>query len=160
MVTVILSLVACVALPLSLLVILKSNAGVMFLAACTGIVLLQSLDPAVVTTAGAVIPMDGESIVRLLVVLMSLIFAAVMFRQTIRNSQLALHIAVTVLIGVTLWLVLPASTGLSTLLDTSSMSLWREINEFRTLIIATGFSLSLLAILMAKPPKHEKSKHH
>lgn len=159
MTSLIISFVFLVGLPLALLIVLKTNAGVMFLAACAGLVLLDSLDPTVVTTAGAIIPGEGEALVRLTVVLLSIIFAATMFRHAISNAQLPLHIVIALLIGVTLWLVLPSSTGVTFLLDNAKQSLWQNTNDFLTLIVASGFSLSLLAILLAKPAKHEKGKH-
>lgn len=155
-----LTLTVCVLIPLILLIIFRTNIGVLFLATCTGIVLLQSLDPAVVTTASAVLPGDGESIIRVAVVVMSLTFAAMMFRHAIASSQYLLHGILCIIVGIVLWLVLPVTSGLSLLVDAADSELWQNVNEFRTLIIATGFSLSLLAILMAKPPKHEKGKHH
>lgn len=160
MIAIIATLTACIIFPVSLLFIFKTNGGILFLASCAGIVLLQSLDPAVVTTASAVIPGDGEAIIRLLVVAMSVIFASMMFRQSISNAQLGLHILVGAIVGVMLWLLLPETTGFAPLLTIEKESLWKQVNEFRTLIIATGFSISLLTILVSKPPKHEKGKHH
>lgn len=160
MIVTVITLGSCILFPLLLLFVFKANAGILFLAACAGLVLLQTLDPTVVTTAGAVIPGDGESVIRLLVVAMSIIFAAMMFRQAISSAQLGLHMIVGVFVGVILWLLLPAATGLAPLRSVEQEGLWRDISEFRTLIFATGFSVSLLAILLAKPPKHEKGKHH
>ncbi len=131
----------------------------MFLATCAGFVLLESLDPTVVTTAGAIVPGEGEAFVRLAVVLLSVIFAGVMFRHAVKNSQLPLHIAIAIFIGITLVLILPASTGVSWLLDTTKESMWQDVNDYRTLVIAGGFSLSLLAILLSKQSKHGKDKH-
>ena len=68
MIVTIITLGSCILFPLLLLFVFKANAGILFLAACAGLVLLQTLDPTVVTTAGAVIPGDGESVIRLLVV--------------------------------------------------------------------------------------------
>lgn len=146
-------------MPLLLLIVFKTNAGILFLATCAGLVLLQSLDPTVVTTASAVLPGDGEPFIKVSVVVMSLIFAAMMFRNTISSSQYILHGILSVLTGVVIWLILPLATGLSLLVDATNMQLWQDINEFRTLIIASAFSIGLLAILTAKPPKHEKGKH-
>lgn len=159
MVSVIICFVVLAGLPVALLLGLKSNAGIMFLAACAGLILLESLDPTVVTTAGAIVPGEGEAFVRLAVVLLSVIFSGVMFRHSISASQVPLHIFIALLIGVTLALILPASTGVSWLLDTTRESLWQDVNDYRTLVIAGSFSLSLLAILLAKPAKHEKGKH-
>jgi hypothetical protein len=159
MASLIISFVVLAGLPVALLVGLKTNAGIMFLAACAGLILLESLDPTVVTTAGAIVPGEGEAFVRLAVVLLSVVFSGVMFRHSVSNSQIPIHILIAFLIGVMLALILPASTGVSWLLDTTRESLWQDVNDYRTLVIAGGFSLSLLAILLAKPAKHGKEKH-
>lgn len=154
------TLAALVLLPLGLLFLLKTNAGIMFLAACAGLVLLESLDPTVVMTAGSFLPGEGETYIRLIVIFLSVGFAALMFRNTVAKAQLAIHALLLIFLGVFLWVVLPGATGVSFLSELSKQPIWQDANEYRTLIVAGGFSLSLLAILLAKPAKHEKGKHH
>ncbi len=149
----VLSAALLLGMPLFLLLYFKANAGVMFLAACAGLVLLSSLDPVVVSTAGAFVPKEGEAYVRLAVVLLSIIFAAMMFKHSVKTSQLYLHVLLAVVTAVMLWLLLPSVTGVSWLLDNSKEDLWQMVNDYRTLIVAAGFSLSLLAVLT-------KSSHH
>ena len=76
MIDIIASSLLLLGLPLFLLFFFKANAGVLFFAACAGIVLLESLDPTVVTTASAVLPGEGEAYIRLAVVMLSVIFSA------------------------------------------------------------------------------------
>jgi hypothetical protein len=85
------TLAALVLLPLGLLFLLKTNAGIMFLAACAGLVLLESLDPTVVMTAGSFLPGEGEAYIRLIVIFLSIGFAALMFRNSVAKAQLAIH---------------------------------------------------------------------
>lgn len=144
-------------LPLAILIMFRANAGIMFLAACTGIVLLNNLDDVVVTTAGAVVPGEGEAYVRLTVVLLSLAFAGMVFRNTVKGSALFLHGLIVLLIGVTLWLTMPEATGISWLTDVLDESWWQDVNNYRALIITAGFSLSLVAVLTGRS-KHKK--HH
>jgi len=156
MTSLIITAVVLFAVPMFLLMFFKTNAGMMFLSACAGIVLLESLDAAVVTTAGAIVPGEGEAYVRLAVVVLSILFAALMFRNTVHGSSLVLHGFITVLLGVTLWIILPSSTGVSWLLESHDQSLWQDINDFRTLIVAAGFSLSLLSVLTRSKRSHAK----
>jgi hypothetical protein len=143
---------------LSLMLFFKANAGVMFLAACTGIVLLSTIDPTVITIAGTIVPSDGEAYVRLSVVLLSVLFAAMMFRKSVQGPQIALHAGIGGLLSVALVLILPETTGVSWLLDATKQSLWQDVDKFRSLIVASGFALSLVAVLTTKKP-HKKSKH-
>lgn len=144
-------------LPMLMLIMFRANAGIMFLAACTGLVLLNNLDDAVVTTAGAVVPGEGEAYVRLAVVLLTLAFAGLMFRDTVKGSSTILHGLIVIFIGATLWLTMPEATGVSWLANSLDKSWWQDVNNFRALIITAGFALSLVAVLTGRS-KHKK--HH
>jgi hypothetical protein len=157
MVTLVITGLVLLIFPMFLLFFFKTNAGMMFLSACAGLVLLGSLDPAVVTTAGAVVPGEGEAYVRLTVVILSILFASLMFRHTVKGSSLILHAFIITLLAITLWIILPGATGVSWLLENRKESLWQDINDFRSLIIATGFSLSMLSVLTHS--RRHRSKH-
>lgn len=147
--------------PVALVYLFKSNAGLMFFAACAGLVLLSTLDTAVVATAGAVVPGEGEAYVRLAVVLASLVFAAVFFASKVQGAKLIVHSIVALFVGVMLWLLLPEVTGVSWLVSGVSSDLWLDINQFSTLVIAATFAMSVLVVI--PPRQHEKrrrkSKH-
>ena len=145
-------------IPLALLVFAKANAGVMFLAACAGIVLLSSLDTAFVATAGAVVPGEGEATVRLLVVLFSMTLAGLAFRGSVRGLRIVSNALVVLLLSAMLWLELPPIVGASWLVDTMSEQAWRTTQNFQSLIIASGLGLSLL-VIMTKDHKPKRSKH-
>jgi len=154
-----LPLILFLGLPLFMLFFFKSNVGIMFLAACTGLVLLGNLDVAVVTTAGAVVPGEGEAYVRLVVVLLTMMFAGLVFRGTTKGSATILNAIVAVVLAVTLWLTMPAATGVSWLVNGMDNQYWQLLNDYRALIIAAGFALSLIAVLTGHKKHHRKSKH-
>jgi len=159
MVTLIASLVLFLGLPVLLLFVFKSNAGIMFLASCSGLVLLDSLDPAVVSTAGAIIPSEGEAYIRLAVVLLTMVFASMLFRNSLKSGFIPLHILVIVLLAVTLWIILPSTTGVSWLVDNSKNSIWQDTAEFKTLIVAGGISASLLVVMLQQSKRAKHSRH-
>ena len=153
--------IATIAITAYILIVLhtfKANAGVMFLAACAGLILLNSIDPTVITTAGAIVPSEGEAYVRLTVVLLSILFAAMMFRKSIQGSHVILHGFVGVVLALVLILILPETTGVSWLIDASRESIWQDVDNFRSLIVAGGFGLSLIAVLTTTR-KHPRRKH-
>jgi hypothetical protein len=157
-----LPLILFLGLPLFMLYAFKANGGIMFLAACAGLVLLNSLDPVVVTTAGAVVPGEGEAYVRLSVVLLSIVFSGLVFRGTTKGTALVLDTVISVLLAVMLWITLPSATGVSWLINSIDTTYWNTMNDFRTLVIAAGFALSLLAVLFGHKKhhgKHGKGKH-
>lgn len=154
----ILSIGVLFAFPLAMLVLLKTNAGIMFLAACAGLVLLQNIDGVVITTAGAVVPSEGEAYVRLAVVMLSVVFAGLIFRETVRGGLLGVHSLLILILGAMLWLLLPAVTGVSWLVQSSQeLPFWQTADNFKALIITAGIILSLLLILVAR--SKNKKKH-
>jgi hypothetical protein len=150
-------------IPLLMLFLFQSNSGIMFLAACAGLVLLGSLDPVVVTTAGAIVPGEGEAYVRLAVVMLSIVFAGLVFRGTTKGSSFVLNTFLAVILAVMLWLTVPEVTGVSWLTESVSNNYWNSVNDFRTLVIALGFALSLIVVLIGHKKsgrsKHSKGKH-
>ncbi len=159
----ILPIILFLGLPLFMLFFFKANGGIMFLAACAGLVLLNSLDPVVITTAGAIVPGDGEAYIRLGVVMLSIIFSGLVFRGTTKGTALLLNTLIVVILAVMLWLTLPSVTGVSWLVESINNEHWKTVYNYQTLLIALGFALSLLAVLFGhkKPQhgKHGKSKH-
>jgi hypothetical protein len=159
MITLIASLGLFLGLPLLLLFVFKSNAGIMFLASCSGLVLLDSLDPAVVSTAGAIIPSEGEAYIRLAVVILTMVFASMLFKNSLKTSLLPLHILVIILLASTLWLILPYTTGVSWLMENTRNSTWQDLKEFKTLFVAGGISMSLLVVMLQQSKHSKHSKH-
>ena len=142
--------------PMALVVLLKTNAGLLFFAATAGIVLLSTLDSSVIATAGSVLPGVGEAYVRLAVVIATLALTAVFFAEKVHGTtSLVLHSVISVLIGVMLWLLLPEATGVTWLVDGIDNEYWQDINRYSTLIIAVTFGLSVLTVL---PPHNKRSK--
>lgn len=146
-------------LPLILLIVFRSNAATMFLSACAGIVLLNSLDPSVVATAGAIVPGEGEAYVRLSVVILPIFFAVLLTRGAVHKiTGLPLHLVVVVLISIMLWVMLPDLTRISWLQDSTNERVWDIVKPFNTLVVAIGFAISL--VLSLKQKRGRGGKHH
>lgn len=157
----VLSGVTLLAVPMVLFVLFKSNAAIMFLAACAGLVLLSSLDPTVVTTAASVVPGESEAYIRLVVVLLSMAFAALLLRGSVRKApEYFLHGLIVVVTAAMLWATLPDLSGASWLVESTKEDVWGYVNDFKALIIAVGLSLSLLVVLRSKGHAEKgKGKH-
>lgn len=145
--------------PVLLAQFMRANAGAMFLSACGGIVLLSTLDPVLVTTAGAIIPAEGEAIVRVLVVVATIVIASVLFRDTVVGMRSALNVVTGLLLGFLLLTQLPALTGLGVLIDIVNESWWRQIDDYSSLIVVAGLLVSLSMVLLKKH-SHKKHKKH
>lgn len=145
-------------IPLSMLIFLKANAGIMFLAGCAAIVLLATLDNTFVAIAGAVVPGEGEATIRLAVVLFAIVLAGLSFRGSVRGLRFISNGLVVLLLAAMLWLQLPPVVGASWLVDTMQERVWEVTQAFQTVIIASGMGLSLL-VVMTKDHKPKKAKH-
>lgn len=140
-----------------MLVFFKSNIGIMFFAASTGLVLLSNLDPVVISAASAVVPGEGEAYVRLSVVLLSIVFAGLLSRGTTKGSAIALNTMVAVILGLVMWVLLPTATGVSWLLDTTKQQYWQDVNDYKAVAIGIGLGLSLISVLLLQ--NKPKTKH-
>lgn len=137
---------------------MRANAGAMFLASCGGIVLLSTLDPVLVTTAGAVFPTEGEAIVRVLVIVATIIIATLLFKNSVHGYRAIVNNLVALLLGVLLLLQLPALTGFSPFISLISEQWWQEVQLYESAIVVAGLGLSLTAVLVKKN-QHHKSHH-
>ncbi len=153
------ALVVIFGLPLALTVFLRANAGAMFLAACASFVLLSTLDPVVIADAAAVLPGDGEALARVLVVVISVLIAAIMFQKSVHGLKLSLNLLCSLAMSALLVLQLPGLTGLRVLLDLLSESWWLTLKGYDSVIVASGMLLSLFMVYHRNKPKSPKHKH-
>lgn len=145
--------------PVILSQVMRANAGAMFLSACGGIVLLSTLDPVLVTTAGAVFPTEGESIVRLLVIVATIVIAALLFKNSIDGwHKTLLNSSIALLLGLLLLLQLPILTGMGALLSLLRESWWQDIALYDSAIVVVGLGLGLTSVIVKHHSRH-KSKH-
>lgn len=147
-------------LPLALFIVFKSNAAVMFFAACAGVVLLTTLDPTVVATAASVVPGEGEAYIRLAVVVASVAFAALLLRGSVHKpAEYMLHGLLVIVLAATLWAIMPELTNISWLEESTRQSTWEYVDDFKALVVAVGLSLSLLLLLKSRGGEKAKGKH-
>lgn len=134
-----------------------------FFASCAGVVLLKTLEPnSFATTAGSIIPFEGENIFRLLVVVLPVLFAAVVFRGVVHGLSTIFHVLLGLLSAVSLWLILPLSISLSWFRQLQKIEIWKDATEFTTLVVAISLiaGLALLSISKAAGASHHGKKHH
>ncbi len=146
-------------LPLLLALLQRANAGAMFLATCSAMVLLGTLDPSLVGSAGSAFPSEGEAIVRTLVIVVALLYATIMFRRSVHGLKMFLNIVCSILLGAMLASELPRLTGLSLFIPFVGETWWQQLNSYNSIIVLSGLALSLY-LIYHRPTKKEKKKHH
>lgn len=152
-------LVALIALFLVPVVVFKANSAILFLSACAGLVILNSLEPSIVTTAGSIIPFEGESVFRLLVILLPVVFASLVFHGTIKATAMMLHILLSMVSGFCLWVILPKLVSINFVSELTNYEPWQDAVEFTALGLSVALLLSLTILSITKNARHDK-KHH
>lgn len=163
--TALIALAALLVLPLLLLVLLRINAVLVFLATCLGYVLTQFVAPDADlllsvfggTEAGVAAPENNT--VRIALILLPVVLtAAFMIKSVKKGGRQLLNLFPS--LGVSLLLVyiivplLPAD--LSAAIVTTAA--WEQITKFEDLVVGISALLCLLAI-WAQRPKHVEEKH-
>jgi hypothetical protein len=145
--------------PIVAALLLRSNAAVVFLAACAGVVLQDFLGPDAHMILEAALPRSGPLYGQILdfgLVLLPLLVTLIMLRKKSKGFKLVLGLVPIVCTGLLMAVVVidfvsPISRGRIT--DTI---IWKNISEFRGPIVGLGV-VSSLALL--KPSKKSESSH-
>lgn len=160
-------LIAALALPLVLMMVLRINAGIVFLSLCLGNVLVQFIGPdaaTIMSSASARTPgttPPSQSYVNLVLLLLPVVLTMVIMIHSVKGrAKLAFNLLPS--IGVSTLGVLLAVPLLSAGLTGAivGLPLWKELENLQTLILSASACLCLLFLWMQRPKKsHDDDKH-
>lgn len=158
-------LAALIALPVLLLLYLKTNSAVVFLALCAGSLLpsyvgddarllLSSILPGSSTTAG--------QITSIVLILLPAFLTAVFLRKTLVGFDSMLNIPPTAAVGLFVPLLIVPYLSVSTSSAITSTDAWHLLEQFQASIVTAGVFFSLLLLWAAFKKSHKKAskKHH
>lgn len=160
-------LIALLAIPLLVLMILRINAAQVFLSLCLGNVLVQFIGPdagTIMSSASARAPgamAPSQSYINLVLLLLPVILTMVIMIHSVRgHAKLAFNLLPA--LGVSTLGVLLAVPLLSAGLTASIMQvpLWRELENLQTLILSASTLLCLLFMWMQRPKKATEADKH
>jgi len=150
--------------PILVLMILRINAGVVFLSLCLGYVLMQFLGADARSFAELFMTHAAVSanIMKLGLLLFPAVFTALFMIHTVRGIKLAMNILPALGVGcLVVLLVVPLlSPGLSHAI--TDLPLWRQAVRLQDLIVGAGALVALLALWLqrSRPKEKEHGKRH
>lgn len=155
------AIIAAIAVPAVVLVLLRSNAAIAFLSLCAGSVLVRfvgheaNLAGTMFANTKAVDPY-----MQVMLLVLPLVLVAIITRKTVPAAKLVVNIipAIAVgLVGVLLAVPLLSGGAQSAITDTQGWKLLEASQEF---VVAVSVAVSIIALWLTKPGHHGKKKKH
>lgn len=150
-----------IGLPIALILLLRANAAVVFLALGAGSILTQFASGETTNVFSSFIPADGSlnsSIVQLFMLYAPAGFTAIFMRKGVSGAKSIANLipaAATGLVGALL--AVPLLPG-GVRHDVTSSELWPWLEQYQGVLVAVAVLISLFSLWYNKP-KHGKGKH-
>jgi hypothetical protein len=155
------ALIAIIAAVTLLLLALRTNSGVVFLAVCAGSVLLAAAGKdtdLLANSMGAQVQVSSN-VVQAFVVLLPGIVSAILLRKRVPSPKMLFAVLpafCSAIVGLTLVYPFLTSSFQSTLAQSNG---WSLVAQYYELIVVIGIISSLVTIALTVP-KHHKDGHH
>jgi len=152
------------AIPLLLVIFLRTNAALMFFVLAGAITLQNYLDKDVTSFTSSLLSAKNSSLVTLLLIVIPFLVAAFAFRSTVPKKALFLHILLSLGVGGALIIVLPAYISPGVYGAVQYGVFGTALLPYTSVILAATF-LASVVVLWFSHPRHEhhghsKSSHH
>ena len=148
-----------VLLPFLLVLLLRTNAAILFFV-ITGASTLQTyLDKDVTSFAGSLLPGRNVQTVSLVLFVVPFFVAAFAFRQTVSKKMMFLHLLLSVAVGMSLVFIGPQFLPAAVVTTIRTSKLFTVFEPYTSIVIAASF-LASVVILWFSHPKHESGKKH
>lgn len=151
-----------VGLPLVLAFVLRVNAGILFLALCAGSVLSEFVASDIIQIVNSFFPKSGnltDSIVNLTLILLPAALTILFMRRSMSGTKTIINIVPAAAAGLlTALLVVPVLPG-GVQHNVTTNQIWTLFQQFQSLIIGAGATVSLLVLWSTKPGR-DKGKRH
>ena len=146
-------------LPILGVVLLRTNAAMMFFV-LTGSVTLQSyLDQNVASFASSLFGAGSTNSVSLVIIFLPLLVAVAAFRSTVAKKMLIPHVLLAVGVGMSIAFLVPQFFSESLANSVRSSAIYDALQPYTSIVIAGSF-LASVVILWLNHPKHEHHKKH
>ena len=150
-------------LPLVLLLVLRSNAAIVFLAVCSGVLLQQQFGPDAHLILDAVLPRSSSvygQVLDICLVALAPLIAMIMLRNKAKGLKYLLGIIPGVCTGLLMVLAIVPFVSSITQDNMKATEFWRNLYEFRGAVVLLGVVSSLLIITPGKKHEDAHKKHH
>lgn len=160
------TLIAIIAVPIVVLMVLRVNATLVFLSLCLGAVLTQFVaDDAgwMLTLASSGVPQAGsltDSTVKLTLLLLPVVLTTVFMIRTIRGtSKLLMNVLPAAGVGFLGALLAVPYLPAGTAINITSSALWLEVTKLQDAIVGASALMCLFVLWMQRPKTGHDGKH-
>ena len=152
---------AVILLPFLLVLILRTNAAILFFVLCGASTLQTYLDKDVNSFATSLLPGKNVQILTLSLFILPFVVAAIAFRQSVSKSQLVFHLILALLVGGCLVFVGPQFLPASVVSTIRLSDPYTVLQPYSSLIIAAAFLMSTVFLWLTHPHRqHGEHKKH
>ncbi len=146
-------------IPILLVLILRTNAALMFFVLAGSITLQNYLDKDVASFTSTLLNAKNSSLVALLLIVIPFLVAAFAFRHTVAKNALFLHLLLAVGVGGTLLIVLPSYISLGVAGAVAQGVVGTNILPFTSVILSATFLASVVVLWFSHPRSGHHKKH-
>ena len=151
-----------IGLPLVLSFVLRVNAGVIFLALCTGSVISEFVSGDASQLFNSIFPHSGNisnSVIELVLLLLPAALTIVFMRRSMTGAKTLVNILPAVASGLLTALLAVPLLSPGTRYNIMGTQAWSILTQYQSLIIGAGAFVSLLVLWSTKPKHDKKGKH-
>ena len=145
------------AIPLLLVIFLRTNAALMFFVLAGAVTMQNYLDKDVQSFASSLLNAKNSSLVALLLIVLPFLVAAIAFRHTVAKKSLLIHILLSLGVGGALLVVLPAYISTDVVRAVEQSVIGEAVLPYASLILSATF-LASVVVLWFSHPRH--NAHH
>jgi len=148
------------AIPIILVILLRTNAALMFFVLSGAITLQNYLDKDVESFTSSLLNAKNSSIVALLIIVIPFLVAAYAFRNTVPKKGIFFHLLIAVGVGGTLLIILPTyiTSGVEGAVRYSVIG--DAALPYTSIILAATFLASVVMLWFSHPREHHGKKSH
>lgn len=153
-------LVAAIALPVLLLMLLRAHAAIVFLSLCAGSLLVKYVGYDATTAANMFSSRDSNAftaVILILVMLLPVLLSAFVLRRSVSGAKMIINIVPAAAVGVVgALLVVPLLPG-GIQYNLTNTQIWIFMQQYENFIIGTGILLSLFIMWYSlRKPHHRR----
>lgn len=153
-------LIAAIAVPVVLLLALRTHAAIVFLSLCAGSILLKYIgDDAVLSLSFLWSGEVAESVIRLGVLLIPVLLSAIFLRRSMSGPKFIVNILPAVVVGVVGALLAVPLLPNATQGNLTGSQAWQTLEQAQELIVGAGILVSLAGLWIAHRSTHDKGHH-
>lgn len=145
--------------PIALVLLLRTSGAILFFCIAASVLLQQFLDPDAARLANSLLPNTGVDYISLGVLVVPAVIAAAVFAGTVKRAHLPLNVLIALVAGLTALLTVDRFLPGGVVVDLAETNAFKLLNDYQTVIVASGMLLSIFALRPSHKEGRKKHKH-